>query len=774
MDQSIFDLTIEDFLQSSDDAVILLNAKQEIVLFNSSAERIFGYRVQEIFGKHLNILLPPRLRRVYQTKIQAFAASSEEKCLIYNRSDVFGLRKNGEIFVVEGSIAKIQKKNTLFFIVFLRDISQRKFIEQSMMQWALAFENAEWGIVIGQAKATDLEIMNPAFPRLYGYSVEELTGMPIADIYAPEDREKIQDWIRQAHEQGHITYEARHLRKDGSSFQALVDIKAIKDDLGEVLFRVVNVQDITERRLAEAALRERDQQYYGIFKSTQDGLFINRFDGALVDFNPAAAVMHGYTVDEFRELQPEHFIHPDSFHVFKEYLETVKAGKQFRGRAIDVRKDGSQIHVEVVGTVFMYQGEPHTLAVVRDITELVRAYQLLERRAEAHARELSALLVVSRNISSNLDLGPLLKLILVQLKTVVNFTGAAVSVIEGDDIVILEYYGPTDRKEMVNRQFPVTTSGGYLEVINQRAPFIIHDIWGNDPWLKQVQENAQEAMNAVVKYAHAWLGLPLVAKNELIGVLRLDHHEAGYYTSEHAQLATAFAELAAIAIENAGLYRQAQELAALEERQKLARELHDSVSQALYGIALSARTARTLLDRDPSKAVEPLEFCLHLAETSLTEMRALIFELRLESLEAEGLVAVICKQANAIQVRYGIQVETNLCVEPSVQPSIKDALYRITQEALQNVVKHSSAAHVAVSLDCTKSLLALDICDDGQGFNTSGSFPGHLGLKSMRERAELVGGRFSVVSAPNSGCCIHVRVPISQPEKPSSDSGRIV
>ena len=142
---------------------------------------------------------------------------------------------------------------------------------------------------------------------------------------------------------------------------------------------------------------------------------------------------------------------------------------------------------------------------------------------------------------------------------------------------------------------------------------------------------------------------PLTLKCCVIGMPVLTASEADAFTPHHATLALAIANQAAIAIENARLYAQAQELAALEERQKLARELHDSVSQALYGISLGAHTARKALERDPQGVVEPLDYVLSLAEAGLAEMRALIFELRPESLEAEGLVAALTKQAAAVQ-----------------------------------------------------------------------------------------------------------------------------
>ncbi|MCI0396762.1 MAG: sensor histidine kinase [Chloroflexi bacterium] len=214
----------------------------------------------------------------------------------------------------------------------------------------------------------------------------------------------------------------------------------------------------------------------------------------------------------------------------------------------------------------------------------------------------------------------------------------------------------------------------------------------------------------------------------------------------------------AIAIENARLYEQAQQLAALQERQKLARELHDSVSQALYGIARGARTARVQLDRDPSRAAEPLDYVLSLAEAGLAEMRALIFELRPESLAAEGLVAALEKQAASLRARHHLKVQTTFGPEPETTLEVKQTLYRIAQEATHNIVKHARAGRVTLRLQQSGEEIILEIGDDGVGFDTGGAFPGHLGLRSMRERAERCGGALVVDSAPGQGTRVHVRV----------------
>ena len=200
-------------------------------------------------------------------------------------------------------------------------------------------------------------------------------------------------------------------------------------------------------------------------------------------------------------------------------------------------------------------------------------------------------------------------------------------------------------------------------------------------------------------------------------------------------------------------------VAALEERQRLARELHDSVSQALYGIALGARTARTQLERDPAKVAEPLDYVLSQAEAGLSEMRALIFELRPESLQNEGLAAALAKQCDALRARYKVEITTELGEEPDLSLDAKEALYRIAQEALHNVARHAGATRVDLRLERAEGEWRLEVSDNGRGFDPGGDYPGHLGLKSMRERAERIGAELRIESRPGAGSSLRVRLP---------------
>src|SRR5713101_7005970 len=208
------------------------------------------------------------------------------------------------------------------------------------------------------------------------------------------------------------------------------------------------------------------------------------------------------------------------------------------------------------------------------------------------------------------------------------------------------------------------------------------------------------------------------------------------------------------------LYEQTQELVSLQERQRLARELHDSVSQTLYGIGLGAYTAREALESDPEQAMASIDYVLTLAEAGLAEMRALIFELRPDSLEIEGLVAALSKQVAVLRARYKLTVEADLGEEPNLSLEMKHALYRIAQEAFHNIVKHARASTVVLRLTEQANEIILEVRDNGRGFDPEGLFPGHLGLRSMHERVTKMGGTLSIESVAGQGTCVGARMPI--------------
>jgi PAS domain S-box-containing protein len=654
--------------------------------------------------------------------------------------------------------------------ILVADIQERERVEASLKasedRLASLLDVAP-DAIIAINEDQDIVMFNKAAEKMFDYRSGEVLGHPLEVLLPAQYETTHRHHVRNFIDSPSVSQRMDERlpiwgrRKDGSDFPAEASISKLVTEGTTILTAIV--RDISRRTETEAQLREREEQYRSIFESVNDALFITDMDtGEVVDFNPAASRMHGYTDEEFRQLEIAGFVHPDSRHIFQEYLRIVKAGGVFQGRAVDLRKDGSSFPIEVLGTTITYRGKTHILGVVRDISEEVRTYQLLEERVSKRTRELQTLLDISRNITSTLDFKSLLTLILDQLQTVVEFTSLAVWMQEEDgSLSMIEYQGPIPL-EMRPQHWPQAGHQESAYLAEMGEPIIIPDIYEDTPLANAWRAEVIEMLGGVPPHVASWMGIPLIVNNRKIGHLTFHHAQPGYYTQQHADLAFAVANHAAIAIENARLYDEAQRLAALQERQKLARELHDSVSQALYGLALGTRTARQLLDIDPSRAAEPLEYCLSLAEAGLAEMRALIFELRPESLENEGLVAALKKQAAAVQARHDLNVEVEVCEEPDISLSQKEGLYRVAQEAMHNIVKHAGANTVHLQLFVESGKLSLVIIDDGTGFDPRREYPGHLGLKSMRERLERLQGSIDIRSEIGKGTTVRAWLDIDE------------
>jgi PAS domain S-box-containing protein len=253
--------------------------------------------------------------------------------------------------------------------------------------------------------------------------------------------------------------------------------------------------------------------------------------------------------------------------------------------------------------------------------------------------------------------------------------------------------------------------------------------------------------------------LPLIFRDRILGVLVCFFRPESGISREEARFIGAIGNQAAAAIETARLFMEAQGKAALEERQRLARDLHDSISQLLYGIGVGASAIRSWLDTDPREAIEPTEYILSLVRSGIAEMRSLIFELRPESLAQEGLVVALEKQATSLAARSGIQIQTILDKEPNAPIEYKEALFRVGQQALNNASKHARASKIEVRLTSPLNRIELRITDDGIGFDPRLQHPGHFGLQSMRERVERLNGTFDLKSGPGKGTRIRVVLP---------------
>ena len=274
----------------------------------------------------------------------------------------------------------------------------------------------------------------------------------------------------------------------------------------------------------------------------------------------------------------------------------------------------------------------------------------------------------------------------------------------------------------------------------------------------------------------ATLAVPLLAGENLLGILTLGEKRSGdLYTQEDLELLTTLAHSATLALENAHLHEERmailrQQLAQVtaaqeEERQRIARELHDGVGPALASLNIRLRPARKLLEKDHDAAAEEIEELAELAQANIQDIRRLIYDLRPAALDELGLVPALREYLARCQQEHGLVIEFTADEGERLPAPVETALFRIAQEALNNVAKHAQARRVEVAMTRDRGSVTLRVADDGRGFDPEAPRPGtHLGLWSMGERVEQLGGRFEVESAPGAGTTARVIIPLRTQE----------
>jgi signal transduction histidine kinase len=253
-----------------------------------------------------------------------------------------------------------------------------------------------------------------------------------------------------------------------------------------------------------------------------------------------------------------------------------------------------------------------------------------------------------------------------------------------------------------------------------------------------------------------FLGVPVKNGEDVLGIIFVANKRSGSFTARDEELLTLFAAHAAIALTNARLYERSRELSVLEERARLARELHDAVSQRLFSIRAHARAAEVLVAKDPARAARELAAIAEVGAQAYGELRAVIDGLAPP--ELDGLAESLRRYALLAGRAHGIAVRLTACDVPELDPRVQAAAFRVAQEALHNALRHSGASEISVTLSRTRSRVILEVADDGTGFDT-GLASGGLGLASMRDRAAAVGGSLRVTSAPGAGTRVRLSVP---------------
>jgi signal transduction histidine kinase len=261
---------------------------------------------------------------------------------------------------------------------------------------------------------------------------------------------------------------------------------------------------------------------------------------------------------------------------------------------------------------------------------------------------------------------------------------------------------------------------------------------------------------------HGFIGMPILDDQEILGAIYLANPRGrDEFTDDDERLLGVLAAHAAIALTNARLFEQGRELTLVQERQRIARELHDAVAQTLFSLRLTAQAAAALVRRDPDRAATELDAVAALAASATDELRQIVAELRPRELTHAGLVETLRARIGLLDRVHAASV--TFTAEPvcALPPKTEEAVLRIAEEALHNALRHAEAKRVAVALRCTPGGTVLEITDDGTGFDTVGvaGSTNRLGLVSMRERSRAVRGSLSVSSTPGGGTTITLMVP---------------
>lgn len=493
-----------------------------------------------------------------------------------------------------------------------------------------------------------------------------------------------------------------------------------------------------------------DRQYRNIFDAANDGLIIADLEwGLVVEANPAACAMHGYAREEFTGLPMSAFIHPDSQQVFNEYARAFQAGGGFDTRTLHVRREGSTFHAEWRVTTFEYQGRSCLLGIVRDVSKRIEAEQSLSQRVATRTHEQAALLGISHTLASTLELQP--GLILDQLREIIEYDHAGLFSLEESSLITLAMRGTPRLEESVPIRIRLNGPETLAALFNEHRPIRIANVWSADPQAQFLRLLLDDGAAVLLEGMRSWMWVPLAVKSRIIGGVGVAHEKQDHFTPHHADLALSVANQAAITMVNAELYGHAQELAVLEERQRLARNLHDAVNQSLFSAGLIAEVLPRLWDRDQGQARSSLEDLRTLTRGAMAEMRALLAELRPSTLTDAELGDLLRLLGNAFTGRTNIPSTVTVKGEGVLPADVQVAIYRVSQEALNNVAKHAAAKGVEIILQHEESGIELTIRDDGKGFDPDQIESGHYGLSMMRERAEAVDAQLSIASQPGKG-----------------------
>jgi nitrate/nitrite-specific signal transduction histidine kinase len=393
--------------------------------------------------------------------------------------------------------------------------------------------------------------------------------------------------------------------------------------------------------------------------------------------------------------------------------------------------------------------------------ELDDSYSLLEKKVAERTQELATLNAIAARVSSSLDLNEIMADALERIMDLTGMEhGIAYRIAGGEDgaantgteaeeahLRVMAFRGLPPNFADLGDGLPLRQSAA--GVAGSRGEPVI---WK----LTELPTESALKDRLVTLGVEQVIAIPLMAKGRLVGSLNLSTNQSRTYPPEQIALLKTIGQQIGVAVENAHLYEQAKLAAIAAERVRLARELHDAVTQTLFSANLIADVIPRLWKRDPEEGMKNLEELRQLTRGALAEMRTLLLEMRPESLERADIKSLLTQLADAFIGRVRVPVSLDIQGGCELTHEVKIVFYRVAQEALNNIAKHSGARQVELHLDCQPGQLHLCIKDDGLGFTPESITPGHLGIAIMHERANSIGASLKIDSQAGQGTTIEL------------------
>jgi PAS domain S-box-containing protein len=654
-------------------------------------------------------------------------------------------------------------------VVTYHDISARKRAEQD---YQTLFREMLDGFALheiicdAEGRPVDYRFLaiNPAFERLTGLKTHDVVGKTVLDVLPQTESYWIETYGQVA-----LTGEPVVFESPSGALGKVFQVTTFSPKLGQ--FACI-FADVTAQRQAQAELEESEEKFRLLVETSLVGVYIIQ-DGKMAYTSPACARIFGYEPHEIIDvLSPRELIHPDDIGTVMKRLSERLSGKRETGGITyrGLRKDGSVIRIEVYGVPISYRGRPAVMGTLLDVTEQVAMEAERERLREqlqAHAkelaqrvatrtRELAALFDIASVASKSMDLPAKLGHMLTHARTAMQAEAGAIHLLDREQPWGSAPEHGAALRLAVQQGCPYGLVAAPPDALPCSA-LALSALLRNELLVARGLEGAPCAptLSSQADGSHAFA--PVRAGGRVLGVLSVTRRAAGIlFTPEDLALLTSIADQVGPVVESAWLQEQAQQHAVVQERERLSRELHDSVTQILYSLTLQADWAQSLCAAgDLPQCVERIATIGDLSHQVLRDMRLLMYELRPSMLEQDGLVGALERRLDAVERRAGLEVYYDVDLPDELLPSLELDLYRIAQEALNNVAKHSKAKTVAIELKSREGEVLLCITDDGVGFDPEEARQrGGLGLQGMRERVEQRGGKFEIVSEPGKGACV--------------------